>query len=116
MILKLKNGTQIKLAWNYLVIEELENREGSLSEIQKKINSKQELASVRLANSFVYAVIQAALDDEVLTYKQTIRLVNPSDYAKILNFIEQKLKEQDSFKQKKTSKKNGNRNQGKVKN
>lgn len=91
MILTLKNGTNIKLEWNYLVLEYLEEREGSIELLQDRINELNTRSQVRLSNSFVYAVIQANHDD-VLTYKQAIRLVNPNDYAKVFNFIKKHIK------------------------
>ncbi|MDE8065807.1 hypothetical protein PT067_07660 [Erysipelothrix rhusiopathiae] len=100
MILTLKNGTNIKLEWNYLVLEYLEEREGSIELLQDRINELNTRSQVRLSNSFVYAVIQANHDD-VLTYKQAIRLVNPNDYAKVFNFIKKQLEIQKAYKKKK---------------
>lgn len=110
MILTLKNGTNIKLEWNYLVLEYLEEREGSIELLQDRINELNTRSQVRLSNSFVYAVIQANHDD-VLTYKQAIRLVNPNDYAKVFNFIKKQLEIQKAYKKKETYKKSGNRSQ-----
>ncbi|AKQ06891.1 hypothetical protein [Erysipelothrix rhusiopathiae] len=110
MILTLKNGTNIKLEWNYLVLEYLEEREGSIELLQDRINELNTRSQVRLSNSFVYAVIQANHDD-VLTYKQAIRLVNPNDYGKVFNFIKKQLEIQKAYKKKETSKKSGNRSQ-----
>lgn len=110
MILTLKNGTNIKLEWNYLVLEYLEEREGSIELLQDRINELNTRSQVRLSNSFVYAVIQANHDD-VLTYKQAIRLVNPNDYAKVFNFIKMQLEIHKAYKKKETSKKSGNRSQ-----
>lgn len=111
MILTLKNTTNIKLEWSYLVLEYLEEREGSLDALQKQVNSMDKVGQIRLCNSFVYAVIQACVDD-VLTYKQAIRLVRPEDYPKIFGYIQKQLELQESYKQKKTSKKNGNHPRG----
>lgn len=107
MIITLKNNTNIKLEWNYLVLEYLEEREGSLEGLQERINTLQEIDQIKLCNSFVYAIIQANVDD-VLTYKQAIRLVNPSDYQKIFKFISAQLEIQNSYKKKSKKQKNGN--------
>lgn len=107
MIITLKNDTNIKLEWNYLVLEYLEEREGSLEGLQERINTLHEVEQIKLCNSFVYAIIQANVDD-VLTYKQAIRLVNPSDYQKIFKFISAQLELQNSYKKKSKKQKNGN--------
>lgn len=108
MILQLKSGQAIKLEWNYLVLEYLEEREGSMELLQEKVNQTNDLEKVRLSNSFIYAVIQANVDD-VMTYKQAIRSVKPEDYPRVFAFIQMQLELQNSYKKKGTSKKNGNR-------
>lgn len=107
MVITLKDGTNIRLEWNYLVLEYLEEREGSIDALEGRIKDFRNTEQMRIANSFVYATIQAN-HDEVLTYKQAVRLVKMTDYPKIFKFIEKQLEIQSSYKKKGTSKKNGN--------
>ncbi|WZU02693.1 hypothetical protein MGH68_07300 [Erysipelothrix sp. D19-032] len=103
MILQLKSGQAIKLEWNYLVLEYLEEREGSMELLQEKVNQTNDLEKVRLSNSFIYAVIQANVDD-VMTYKQAIRSVKPEDYPRVFAFIQKQLELQNSYKKKRNIK------------
>ncbi len=107
MLLTLKNGENIKLEWNYLVLEYLEEREGSIESLEDRIKDFKSTEQMRITNSFVYAVIQANYDD-LLTYKQAIRLIKMDDYPKVFRFIQKQLEIQSSYKKKGTSKKNGN--------
>lgn len=101
-IITLKTGVNLRLEWNFLVLEYLEEREGSLNALEKRINamkSNKTTGQLKLVNSFIYAVIQAN-HEEVLTYKQTIKLVDPNDYDKIFRFIVSELEKENDFKKK----------------
>lgn len=83
----LKTGEVIKLEWNYLVLQTIEEQVGSLKKLNKKYIENNE---IKVFNIFAYAVIQASMDDEI-TLRQAIRLVEFDDMEKIAKFVENEL-------------------------
>ena len=107
MQITLKNGETIKLHWNWLVIERLEDQIGDINNFNEKRIKKR--GSSRLMGDAVYAVIQANYDRE-LPRNELLKLVNYEDIEKIGEFIAKNNKtDKNSVDRKKThpAKKNG---------
>lgn len=104
MVIELKNGIQIKLDWNFLVMEYLEEYEGGLKQLKADIDRK--VNQMKLMNQFLYAIVCANYD-EVLTRRQAVSLVKMNDLDKIRVFIENNLKKEDEFKKKEINQKYG---------
>lgn len=83
----LKTGQVVKLDWNYLVLQTIEEEVGSLKKLNKKYIKDNE---IKVFNIFAYAIIQAAMDEEI-TLKQAIRMVEFKDMEKIAKFVENEL-------------------------
>lgn len=96
-IIILKNGKRIKLEWNFLVLEYLEEYEGGLKAIQQDIKFKRN--ELKVSNMLCYAVINANIDDP-LTYREILRLLNLKSLRNIMKFVEKNKKEFDEFKKK----------------
>ena len=96
-ILKLKNGVNIKLEWNFLVLEYLEDYPGGLKGIEKDM--KTHMHEVRVSNYFCYAVISANYDKKV-TYEEAIKLIDLKALKRILKFIRDNENEFNEFKKK----------------
>ena len=88
MEITLRNGEKIKLEWNLIVLEYLEEYEGGLEELKKDIESKE--YRFRAFNFVVYCLISAVYKEE-LSYKEAISLVNINDYDKITTVIVQNV-------------------------
>ena len=102
MVITLKNGKNIELDWNFLVMEYLEEYEGGLKAIKQDINTQKN--QMRVHNHLLYAIIRANYD-EPLTYKQAVCLVEFRDMNKISDFLNTNMKELDEFKKKETTNK-----------
>lgn len=100
MQITLKNGETIKLAWNWLVVERLEQEVGSLNNLNKK-NVKQR-GEARTMGDAVYAVVQANYSKE-MPRNELLSLINYEDIERIGLFIEKNnQKDADSVDRKKT--------------
>lgn len=88
MEITLKNGEKIKLKWNLIVLEYLEEYEGGLEQLKKDIESKE--YRFRAFNFIVYCLISAVYTEE-LGYREAISLVNINDFDKIIAFIVQNV-------------------------
>ncbi len=88
MFITLKNGEEIKLKWNPLIFEKLEDYEGGLEKLQQDASDKHKKFSV--INFVIYAVISISYPEN-LNYKQAISLVDPSDIEKIMNFVDENI-------------------------
>lgn len=83
----LKNGVNARLEWNYLVLQYIEEELGGITKLNKKFLKDNE---VKTMNTFVYALVQANMDEE-LTYKQAIRLVKVEDIPEIFDFVQEEI-------------------------
>lgn len=83
----LKTGQVIKLEWNYLVLQTIEQEVGSLNNLTNEYIENNE---IKVFNIFAYAVIQAGMDEEI-TLRQAIRLIEFGDMEKIAKFVEKEL-------------------------
>lgn len=97
MIITLKNGQNIELDWNFLVLEYLEEYEGGLKALKRDINAQ--VNQMKIHNHFLYAIIRANYDDP-LTYRQAVSLVNTKDTDKIGTFIKENMQNLEEFKKK----------------
>lgn len=83
----LKNGVNVRLEWNYLVLQYIEEEFGGTTKLNEEyINDNQ----VKTMNTFVYGLLQANMDEE-LTFKQAVRLVKPEDMPKIFEFVKKEI-------------------------
>lgn len=97
MIITLKNGKRIQLSWNFLCVEYAEEYPGGLNQLQKDFKNK--IHPVKTLNRLISAIIRANYD-EVLTYEESIRLVEFKDYDKIISFIEKETNLLEEYKKK----------------
>lgn len=101
MIITLKNNKNIKLEWNFLVLEYLEEYETpegrGIVQLERDIKMKKNL--LKINNIFVYALVSAC-SNELLTYRDTLRLVKVDDYSKIIEFIKKNTDNYENFKKK----------------
>lgn len=108
MEITFKTGEKLKLDWNPLVLEYLEDYDGGLEQLRIDLEKKE--TPFRVFNFIIYCFISAVYPDEI-GYRETISLVDPNDYEKIVNFtIEQinnfkSLEKEEVQKQKKIIKK-----------
>lgn len=86
MEIVLRNGEKIKLDWNPIVLEYLEEYEGGLEQLKKDVENKN--CRFRTFNFIVYCVISAIYPEE-LSYREAVSLVNINDLDKIVVFIVQ---------------------------
>lgn len=111
MVITLKNGKNIKLDWNFLIFEYLEDYESKtldsagkirtgLKALREDIQNKRNEISIN--NQFIYALISANYD-EALTYRQAISLFDIKDYKKIEQFIKENNDKLDLFKKKQST-------------
>ena len=84
MELVLKNGEKIKLGWNSIIFEYLEEYEGGLEQLKKDIENKN--CRFRTFNYMIYCFISSVYPKE-LGYREAISLVNVNDYDRIIAFI-----------------------------
>jgi hypothetical protein len=101
MIIKLKNGQNIELDWNFLVMEYIEEYEGGLKGLKSDLEAKRN--QLKVNNHLLYSLIRANVD-EPLTYRQAVCLVNIEDMNKISDFITTEMKKLDEFKKKEVQK------------
>lgn len=88
MEIVLKNGEKIKLDWNPIILEYLEEYEGGLEQLKKDIESKE--CRFRTFNFMIYCLISAIYPKE-LGYREAISLVDVNDYDRIVVFIVQNV-------------------------
>ncbi len=84
----LRNGEKIKLDWNLMVLEYLEEYEGGLEQLKKDVEDKSR--RFRTFNFIIYCVISAIYPEE-LSYNEAISLVDINDLDKIVFFIIQNI-------------------------
>lgn len=83
----LKTGKTIRLEWNYLVLQYIEEELGTLEKLEGEFIKNNE---IKVFNVFAYAIIQSALDEEV-TLKQAIRMIEFEDMDTIAEFVTEEL-------------------------
>lgn len=88
MEIVLKNGEKIKLDWNPIILEYLEEYEGGLEQLKKDIESKE--CRFRTFNFMIYCLISSIYPKE-LGYREAISLVDVNDYDRIVVFIVQNV-------------------------
>lgn len=96
-IITLKNGKKIELEWSFLVMQYLEDYEGSLKQL--KMDMKQKKNLLKIESLFIYAAVRANYDEK-LGYQEAIRLVKMEDINTINKFFEENLRTQNDFKKK----------------
>ena len=84
MEITLRNGETIKLDWNPLVLEYLEDYEGGIEQL--KIDVQDERHRFRTFNFILYCVVSVVYPEE-LTYKEAVSLVDVNDIDRITTFI-----------------------------
>ena len=98
MIIKLKDGRQIKLEYSFLTLQFLDEYEGGFAQLEKDYKAgKNRLKAVCYV---IYALVNTSLEDSNLTYKQAVNLVNFKDIQKSVNFLFDNLKTEAEFKKK----------------
>lgn len=100
MFLILKNKKKIQLSWNFLCVEYAEEYPGGLNQLQKDF--KNQIHPVKTLNRLISAIIRANYE-EPISYEESIRLVNFSDYDKIIHFIEKETNLLENYKKKETT-------------
>ena len=80
----LKNGKNVELDWNPIVLEYLEDYEGGINQLIDDIEN--ENCRFKAFNHVIYSMLLATYPEE-LTYRQAVSLVNISDYEAITDFI-----------------------------
>lgn len=96
-IIILKNGVRVKLKWNFLVLEYLEEYPGGIKALQEDI--KHHRNEVKITNMFCYAAINANIEEE-LSYREILQLIDIKSVRVITKFIENNQKEFEEFKKK----------------
>lgn len=85
MQLTLKNGKTIKLNWNWLVVERLEETVGSLENLNEKNIKKR--GEAKTMGDIAYAVVQANINEEMTRF-ELMNLINMEDMTRIAEFVE----------------------------
>lgn len=93
----LKNSDNVRLEWNMLVMQYVEEQIGGINKLTKKYMKNNE---IKVMNIFTYALLQANYDEE-LTYRQAIELVKFDDMEDISNFVNSELEKSDKAAQSK---------------
>lgn len=84
MKIVLKNGENVDLDWNPIVLEYLEDYEGGIGKLIEDI--KDETCRFKTFNFVIYSMLLAIYPKE-LSYRQAVSLVNINDYEHIADFI-----------------------------
>lgn len=83
----LKNGETVRLDWNMLVLQLVEEELGSIDKLTEEFLDNNQMKTF---NVFTYALLQANLDEE-LTFKQAVRLVKFEDMEIIGQFVSDEI-------------------------
>ena len=86
MEITLRNGENINLDWNPIVLEYLEEYEGGIKQLKKDVENKN--SRFRTFNFIIYCIISAVYPKE-LSYTEAVSLVDINDLDKIIDFIVQ---------------------------
>lgn len=98
MIIKLKNGQQIKLEYSFLTLQYLDDYEGGYIQLEKDLKNKKNV--LKATCYILYALLNSSIEDANLTYKQAVNLVYFKDVQKCINFLLDNLKNEAAFKKK----------------
>lgn len=105
MKITLKNGRNIELHCNPIILEYLCDYPGGIEELKKDQQNGEN--TMYIANHIAYSVLSANLDEE-LTYKQILSLIKTEDIEKIIDFFndnmfdkEENFKSQEKLNRKK---------------
>lgn len=98
MIIKLRDGRQIKLEYSFLTLQYLEEYPGGIKQLEKDYKAKSN--QLKIICHIIYALINTSLDVDNLTYKQAINLVYSKDVEKCVKFVFENMKNENDFKKK----------------
>lgn len=84
MNLQFKNGKNIFLEWNPIILEYIDGYVGGVSKLKEDIKNKTNL--IYIANHLAYSVIAANLENS-LNFKEVMKLITPDDVENIIDFI-----------------------------
>lgn len=84
MEITLRNGENIQLNWNSLILEYLEEYEGGIKQLKKDVESTN--CRFRAFNFIIYCIMSISYSEE-LGYKEAVSLVDINDIEKIVDFI-----------------------------
>lgn len=84
MQITLKNGETVRLTWNWLTVERIEEVVGSLEGLTKKGMKKR--GQAKTAGDIVYAVVQSCLDKEYQR-NELLKLIDVDDFESIIQFV-----------------------------
>lgn len=84
MKITLRNGDEIELDWNPIVLEYLEEYEGGIKQL--KMDIEDENSRFRAFNYIIYCMI-SAIYPKTMSYREILALVCINDYDKIIEFI-----------------------------
>jgi len=84
MQITLKNGETVRLTWNWLTVERIEEVVGSLEGLTEKGMKKR--GQAKTAGDIVYAVVQSSLDKEY-PRNHLLSLIDVDDFEKIIEFV-----------------------------
>lgn len=84
MKITLKNGEEINLEWNAVVLEYLEDYEGGIEQLKQDIETKKH--NFKTFNFVIFCMLSAVYPSE-LRYREAVGLVNINDYDKIITFV-----------------------------
>ena len=94
MTITLKNGENLKLEVNSLILEYIEEYDGGLEQLLKDATGEKDkngyTKTMYAANHLIYSIIASNYDKE-LTYRQAIRLIKFKDIKRIVHFLSSEL-------------------------
>lgn len=91
----LRNGEKIKLDWNPIILEYLEEYDGGIEQLKKDVEDKN--CGFRTFNFIVYCCISAVYPEE-LSYREAVSLVDINDLDRIVAFIVKNVNEMKQIK------------------
>lgn len=100
MVITLKNGKKIKLEWNLLCVEYIDEYPGGMAQIQEDMKHK--IHMVKTINTLISSVIRANYETP-LSRDEAVCLVKYEDYDKILEFLDKECELLENYKKKETS-------------
>ena len=101
MEIELKNGEKIILEVTPLLLEYIEDYEGGIKQLEKDAKGEKDESgrtkTAYVTNHLLYCAI-ASNYDELLTYRQAVRLVKLEDVEKIIDFMVENVSELKEIK------------------
>lgn len=94
MLITLKNGQDLELEVNSLILEYIEEYDGGIEQLLKDAKGEKNAdgytKTMYAANHLIYSIIASNYDSEI-TYRQAIKLVDFKDVEKVVNFLTTEL-------------------------